>query len=407
MGVSVSYAGVDFAPERIMKDFDIAIVGAGPAGSATAIASARLGYRVAIVDKQFFPRDKLCGDFINPINWPVFRALGVDERIRGEAHAVVRGFRLTTHFGAHAEAAFSLQDHERLLGIGLTRSRLDQVLLEKTRHEGVSLFQGCKVINLSKRSDGWTVEIDCAGVSKTLQAQVLVGADGRNSWVAQRIGLSSSGDVTGRAVGFQVRLRSAFTDDKVAIHLFPGGYAGLVSLGDGTVNLCLTIDRARIVSERAEEMLFDEYLPQNPYLKKILLSSERLGKVRWTYPVYFPPRRSSGERVVLVGDAARVSEPVTGEGVYLAMRSGLLAASTIDQAFHSGDLSAARLKRYELNCRSEFRRRRMLNSLIYLAVYRPGIVSKLIGLFNQHERFLDTLVSAICAPKSIERSWLN
>ena len=78
-----------------MRNFDVVIVGAGPAGSATAIGLARLGYEVALVDKKAFPREKLCGDFVNPINWAIFRDLGVEDRVLAEPHGEVTGFRIT------------------------------------------------------------------------------------------------------------------------------------------------------------------------------------------------------------------------------------------------------------------------------------------------------------------------
>ena len=91
-----------------MKTFDAVIVGAGPAGSATAIALARLGYEVALVDKQAFPRDKLCGDFINPINWAIFRDLDVADRVLAEPHGEVTGFRITSSAGRQAEAELQI-----------------------------------------------------------------------------------------------------------------------------------------------------------------------------------------------------------------------------------------------------------------------------------------------------------
>jgi len=87
--------------------FDVAIIGAGPAGSATAIALARSGYAVALIDKQIFPREKLCGDFVNPINWPIFRDLGVEERLLAQPHTRVTGFCITSYCGASAAATFS------------------------------------------------------------------------------------------------------------------------------------------------------------------------------------------------------------------------------------------------------------------------------------------------------------
>jgi len=90
-----------------MIDVDVAIVGAGPAGSAAASVLARNGYAVALVDKKDFPREKLCGDFINPNNLALFRDLGVEEAIFAAPHRRVTGFRITAVSGAAAEARFS------------------------------------------------------------------------------------------------------------------------------------------------------------------------------------------------------------------------------------------------------------------------------------------------------------
>src|SRR5688500_20374644 len=92
-----------------MENFDAAIIGAGPAGAAAAISLAGKGYRVALIDKEKFPRGKLCGDFINPVNWPILRELDVENDLLSSEHGKVRAFRLTSCSGEHAEAL--LQDH--------------------------------------------------------------------------------------------------------------------------------------------------------------------------------------------------------------------------------------------------------------------------------------------------------
>ena len=86
-----------------MEHFDVGIVGAGPAGSSAAIALARKGYSVALLDKEQFPREKLCGDFLNPINWPLLRELEVDREILARSHQKVTTFRFTSFSGEEAE----------------------------------------------------------------------------------------------------------------------------------------------------------------------------------------------------------------------------------------------------------------------------------------------------------------
>jgi flavin-dependent dehydrogenase len=450
LGAAVSHARRDLA-EKVTMETDVAIIGAGPAGSAAAIGLAQRGYEVALIDKKIFPREKPCGDFVNPINWPVLRELGVEDRVLAQPHAEVSGFRITTAAGHDAAAQFTSASQERAIGLGIRRAHLDQVLLERAVESGVTVRQGKRVDSLSRTAHGWRIEC----FEESWFARILIGADGRNSWVAQRLGMNGAASTGGRAIGFQIRLRLSnpvttarrrennapapllsfsaqreslhhsnslarvgprqslgmttwsarakepvITSSNVEIHLFPGGYAGVVGLGDGTINLGFAIDRRKLPRENNFDFLFFEALPRNPYLNDLLLRSEGASGLRSAYPVHFPERRCYGEALLLIGDAARVSEPVTGEGIYFAMRSGLIAAETVDQALRNDDRSAARLRNYSENCRRAFRSRSLLNSLIRFAVYRPAVLDPFIRLSAKNDRMLNSLVGFVCAPEA-------
>jgi flavin-dependent dehydrogenase len=229
---------------------------------------------------------------------------------------------------------------------------------------------------------------------------MLIGADGRNSWVAHHLGLVKPAAMQGLSVGFQFRLKCVNRrTGKVEIHLFPGGYAGIVGPGGDTVTLGLAIEKHRLPGGRPEHSLLKSILPQNPWLKEILRNA-RVVEMRSTYPVYFPPRRASGDGVLLVGDAARVNEPVTGEGIYFALKSGELAAGTMDRAFRKGDSSAGQLCSYERNCHLVFRARRGINALIRWLIYRPALLSPVIRFSGGRRGLLDSMVYTICRSSS-------
>jgi geranylgeranyl reductase family protein len=376
--------------------FDVAVIGAGPAGSTAAIAMARSGYDVALIDKQIFPREKLCGDFVNPINWPIFRDLGVEERILALPHTRVNGFRITSFRGISAEASFAQLHQGRSFGLGLKRAHLDQALLQCADESGVTLQTGCRVKRISKASREWQLEMPNGA---DLRAKAIVGADGRNSWVARQLGMNRRAATRGRAIGFQTRImRSGDTSGRIEIHLFPGGYAGLVGVGDGTVTMGLAIEKRVLPQNCIREFLL-ERMAENPYLKTALEPRQNIGEFRSAYPVYFPKRRACADAVLLVGDAARVTEPVTGEGIYFAVRSGMLAAETLDRALRKGNLSAAHLRTYEQACGRALRPRMLLNSLLRFAIYRPALVHLLMLHGAGKRRWLDCLVSAVCAPE--------
>jgi geranylgeranyl reductase family protein len=379
-----------------MKTLDAVIVGAGPAGSAAAIALARTGYEVALIDKQIFPREKLCGDFVNPVNRAIFRDLGVEEQVLAQPHGTVTRFRITASSGRAAEVAFADGELGTEPGLGLRRAYLDQVLVQRAAALGAAIYQGQRIDKFGRAAGGW--RLTTAG-GETWQAKMVIGADGRNSWVARQLGLDRRAVPAGRAVGFQSRLRfSAATNDKIEIHLFPGGYAGVVALGDGTINLGMAIDKRRLDGNHGSEFLFDHVLARNPHLKAILGRRVGPAEVRSVYPVYFPARRPVTDGALLAGDAARVSEPVTGEGIYFAMRSGLLAAKSADRAFRTGNLTASGLAGYERACRRAFRSRLALNALLRCAVYRPALIEPIIRLSARNQRLLHSLINAVCMP---------
>jgi menaquinone-9 beta-reductase len=383
-----------------MDRFDIAIIGAGPAGSSAAILLARRGYSVALFDKEEFPRDKLCGDFLNPSCWPLFTELGIGDDLLAADHENINSFRITCAAGAEVVIALAGVNGTALSGLGLRRFFFDDILFKKAAVAGVTTLPKCRAKNLFHQGQGWRIEYDHKENSAALEAKILLGADGRNSWVANQLGLNRDGAHRGRAVGFQLRLKHfGGLGGRVEIHQFPGGYAGLVGLGDGTLNLGLAADRRQLGQELRIDTLLESHLPRNPYLQEILRHSEPIGAVRSAYPVYFPARRAHANGVVLIGDAARVNEPITGEGIFFALRSAAMAAATIDQALRSDDVSASRLSAYTRSCQSEFRRRRALNGLIRYIIYRPALLSPLLRLSRRNEFFLEPLVHAICTPE--------
>ncbi|MBI4525274.1 MAG: NAD(P)/FAD-dependent oxidoreductase [Deltaproteobacteria bacterium] len=378
-----------------MEKFDVAVVGAGPAGSSAAIALARKGYSVALLDKAFFPREKLCGDFLNPINNPVLGQLGVAKEIRQVPSAEVTAFRVTEYRGSETVVPLPSPDGAQRVGLGLRRLYLDDILVTRAAKEGALLRLGCKIQAIRREKERWSITAGAAK-ERLLLADFLIGADGRNSAVAHWLGLSRPGERTGSHIGFQLHLRGVREIvGEVQIHLFPGGYAGLVRIGEGLVNLCFSLERKR-AQNTSVEALFRECLFTNPYLRSKLASAEPVGKLRSVYPVYFSPRRCFGDGFLLAGDAARVTEPVTGEGVYFALKSGELAAEMADQAFKKMDFSARQLSSYEKGCRRAFGKREKINRIIRAFIYHPALLRPLIRISSETSFPIVPLVHSVC-----------
>jgi len=364
--------------------FDIGIVGAGPAGSSAAISLARKGYSVVLVDKSTFPRSKLCGDFLNPINWPLFNRLGVAEELLSLEHEKITGFRISCFTGEEASFPFPHHHGRPLSGLGLNRLYLDHLLLKRAEREGATVLEGKKVRDLSNDGGQWGITLTDPSGDETLHTAFLIGADGRNSRVAERLGLAGPRESRGSCLGFQLHLRGVQgMNGQVQIHLFPGGYAGLAGVGGGITNLCFALEKQRAKDHSSIESILENCLYKNPHLKNALKGSQQASKIQSTYPVHTARRRSSGDGFVLLGDAAYAPEPVTGEGVYFALKSANLASEIIHQAFVKGDLSANQMARYEVACKKGLWWREKLNTLNRGLVYRPFLLRPLIRLSSK------------------------
>jgi menaquinone-9 beta-reductase len=384
-----------------MKQFDVAIVGAGPAGSSAAITLAQRGYHVALFDRAVFPRDKLCGDFVNPINWPVLDELGVSQELLACPHAKISIFRMTSALGSEAISDFPEQNG-RQFGLGVRRFHLDHSLLARAERAGVSVHQGARITDMEMNSRGWRLSMERSGETLTARARLIVGADGRNSWVARRLGVRTEAVQDSSSLGFEIQLQNVCgLHNRVEIHQFPGGYGGIARVDEVTANLCFTVRRSCLPKALSFENLRHQMLGVNPSLRALLLNATPVSELRSVWPVYFPARPCFGERFLLVGDAARVSEPVTGEGIYLALRSGQLAALMMADALRADDLAAARLAEYHRACRAEFGPRLRLNMLIRFLMYQPRLLSAALRLFGHRRRWLAALVRRVCLPQPV------
>jgi menaquinone-9 beta-reductase len=142
-----------------MKHFDVAIVGAGPAGSSAAITLARAGYSAVLLEKKTFPREKLCGDFLNPVNWPVLERLHVAAEILSQEHQKVSSFRMTSHAGSQATVALPAPGGNRSFGLGLRRSILDDILLRQAKIAGAEVGTDVAVRAIRRAGDRWSLNV--------------------------------------------------------------------------------------------------------------------------------------------------------------------------------------------------------------------------------------------------------
>ncbi len=246
-------------PERT----DVLIVGAGPAGSSTAIHLARQGRKVVMVDRARFPRDKACSEYTSPETLRHLDALGVLDAIdaaavndlAGTTVTGSMGHALTGHFARAGGAPF------RATGLAIPRMLLDTTLVDAARRAGVEVVEDATVTGVHRMgADAMRVAFRPGdGTPSHLDARVVVAADGLRSRVARRAGLHRQGWL--RRMAFVAHVRGVTgLGQEAELHVGPRGYVGLNPLGNGLANVALVVPEhvASCARGGVEEFFFDQ-----------------------------------------------------------------------------------------------------------------------------------------------------
>lgn len=318
----------------------IAIVGGGPAGSSLAIRLAPLGLDVTLVEREVFPRQKLCGEFITPECAAHLAELGVLETLLEAGAEKV----LATRFYDKKGRRFSIESG--LFGgpgyaFSLSRAAMDLALLQAARRAGVRVLEGTRPVRASLEGNclAGLELLDERGRSHEIDADLFVDATGRTrslGRLATKFSIEGRTNVPGRrsvAVGFKNHLVGAQVEPGTCeMYSFRGGYAGLVGIEGGLTNLCclLSPKAARRTGKNISGVL--EILAQNDRARQTLRNATPVG--RWlavSIDNFGNTERSRLENLVFVGDAAAFIDPFTGSGMLMALESSALLANAIKE----------------------------------------------------------------------------
>lgn len=319
---------------RSELDTDVAVVGAGPAGSSVAIRLARSGFRVALIERERFPRHKLCGEFISPECLLHFRELGVLDSMLAAG-----GERITeTHFYSRSGRATVVPSE--WLGnsdgaLSLSRAEMDWRMLKKARAEGVAVFEESRVTRVLSGSDGVVRGVRVKrddGSFFDLSAALTIDAAGRGASLSKSVSATAADSKDIRFVGFKAHLEGAKIDrGRCEIYLYPGGYSGLSRVENGLANHCFLL-RADIVREYIGQTnkMIEEVVFSNPRARDMLEAATVRGEWLTVAVNRFGLRDPSpAPGLVAVGDAAAFIDPFTGSGMLLAMESAALLSQIV------------------------------------------------------------------------------
>lgn len=347
-----------------MRRVEIAVIGGGPAGAAAAIRLAQAGRQVMLLERSTGPHDKFCGEFLSAEVLQALRLLGLDARAMG---AVPVGHVLLTQGDAEAGAPLPFP------AASLSRRVLDTALLARAAACGVEVRRGIRVTEVTPAPDGIRLDL---GEDAVMAERVIIatgktdlrgraretGWPGRAKMLGLKMHLSLGADAAAALRG------------QTALHLFPGGCAGLQPLAGGA-NLCITLN----ADVHAQAGGFDALLGVIGAANHAFAAAMAGAVPHWPRPLaiarvpYGFLRRGAGDpRCYHVGDQAAVTASFTGDGLAIALESGVIAADALARGADAAECQARILRHAGPQVRQAMRLQRLLD--------RPRLHGPMVGM---------------------------
>lgn len=381
------------------RDADVVVVGAGPAGAATAILFAEQGLETVVVDRARFPRPKMCGEYLSPEAARILDRLGVLKHVDASA-APLRGMRITAPDGrtiVGAYGAVGAWRPYRQHAMAVPRLTLDAVLAERLRTVPVELHEETRVTDLVSHGDRvvGVVAAGADGGSRTIRARLVVAADGRASIVAQRLGLRGAHRLRRMALVTYVTGVPDCTEWG-EIFVDPPDYAILNPVAPSRVNLSLVVPLgdAAPYSDRLDQFLAAR-VKQLPHVARRLAGATRVEPVRAMGPLAYrvaPPRRPG---VLFVGDAAGFYDPFTGEGVFAALRGAELLVDVASAALRRGEATMDTAVAYERRRDETFGAKTSVTRLLQTAIRRRWLANALGRVLARRPHALQVVMGVL------------
>ncbi|HLE96327.1 MAG TPA: geranylgeranyl reductase family protein [Candidatus Thermoplasmatota archaeon] len=424
------HASSTHAPADARPEYDVIVCGGGPGGSTAATFLAREGLTVLLVDKAGFPRDKPCGDAVSGKSAAILRELGLTEAVEATPHTVALGVLFSSPAGDTVSIKFPIHKgpvvnskryNYDVPGYVCRREVFDDVLFQHAKAlKSVTTLERHEVVDVLTHNGRTTGVLlrGPDGAERRATARVVVGADGAMSVVAQAVGAFDR-DPEHWVGSYRSYFRGVkgLTDD-IEIHFLESvlpGYFWIFPLDNGLANVGIGVLESEVRRSKGKgkrkrgaaapinmRKAMYEAIAEHPMFKERFAGAVELPESRkgWLLPLGSKHRPIHGEGWVLVGDAAALIDPFSGEGIGNAMVSARLASRTIAAALAAGGATAERLAPYEAAVRAELdeelkmshrlqklgRVKFLLNFVIRRAARKPGVQRMISDMLADREK---------------------
>ena len=386
----------------LLNVFDVAIAGAGPAGTSSAIQLAMNGARVLLIEEKKFPRAKLCGEFISPECLTHFKRLGVMDQMRAAGGASLSETIFYSRRG-NSLAVPSKWFQSDANALGLSRREMDHQLLQRAKMVGVTVLEGAHASIVVRDGTGVCgVRVKTGSGLQEYESVITIDATGRTRALARhldRTRVKRRKKIT-RLVAFKAHLENArVATGACEIYFYKRGYGGLSRIEGGVSNLCFIV-AAKDVRRHGS----DPELVMREVVMKNSRAAYTLSQARALSPWLSVSLESFGRQtlvpargLITVGDAASFIDPFTGSGMLMALESGEVAANVITRhlpLLRAGSGFESLANDYKTEYSRRFQSRLRVSGLLRRAAFIPHLDEAAIRFLGNSSRLRHKLARA-------------
>lgn len=345
--------------------FDVIIIGGGLAGLTNAIHLSKFKQRVLLIEKNSYPKHKVCGEYISNEVLPYLNSLGIDPIKEGAKQ--ISKVQVSTTKGNLIKGELPLG------GFGMSRYFLDSLLLKKALFNGVQVLKD-SVDSIVFKKGVFTVQTKD---SKSFQSKITIGAFGKRSVLDQKMNREFIKKKS-PYLAVKIHVKGDFPENLIALHNFKGGYCGVSKVENNLINLCYITEYNSFKKHKNITDFQHQVVFKNKHLKKIFEESNPAFKKPLTISqISFETKKPVENHIIMCGDTAGMIHPLCGNGMGMAITSARLASIRILQ-FLNGEIKTREglEKQYFKDWNKEFKRRLKTGHFI-ARLFRNQIVSQI------------------------------